>query len=302
MTALENYQFEILPNERVGSGFVFGLGADVSVNDGGWDPGEATWLSQDTQNSRRGVTGFGRDVLAGKTWVWEAHVDQEDIEGAIDTLDDFSAAWAPDDTVREPGALAVVRYRLANRIRRVYGRPRRYAAPPTNLIESGYVPVTVDFATVDAYTYDDAESSAQISYASGASLGGFILPQTMPLSSLPTDGNGGGQLSVGGTARAYPIVRFNGPWTNPVFSTDNWTLSWTGVIPTGGWVEIDCRPWALTVLNQSGASVAGGLAKQTWLEDCWFAPKSQPQINLRGSAPGGGASALVRWRNTWTSI
>lgn len=302
MSAISDYQFEILPSEDVQDGFVFGIGADVSVTDGGWDPGENTWLTQDSQNSRRGVAGFGRDVAGPKTWAWEAHVDRDDVAGAIDTLDDFSAAWMPDDTVRQPGALAVVRYCLADRVRRVYGRPRRYAAPPANLIASGYVPVTLDFATVDSYTYDDQESAVNIGYASSASLGGFVLPSTMPLSSLPADGNGSGQVSVGGTARAYPVIRFNGPWTNPVLSTDNWTLSWTGSIPAGGWIEIDCRPWALTVLDQSGASAVGGLGKQTQLEDCWFAAKSRPQISLRGSAPGGGASADVRWRNTWTSI
>lgn len=302
MSTIENYQFEVLPNEQADDGFVFGLGAPVAVDDGGWDPGQNAWITQDSQNGRRGVNGFGRDILGSKTWIWTAHVDQDDIVSAIDTLDDFSAAWAPDATAREPGQLAVVRYRLADRVRRVYGRPRNYAAPPTNMIESGYVPVTMDFNLVDSYTYDDSESSVNIPYASAASLGGFVLPATMPLTTMPTDGNGSDQISVGGTTRAYPVIRFNGPWTNPVLSTDDWTLSWTGAIAAGSWVEIDCRPWALTVKNQSGASVVGGLGRQTWLEDCWFAPKSQPQINLRGSAPGGGASALVRWRNTWTSI
>lgn len=301
MTVLADHQFEILPSVDAADGFVFGIGAAVSLNEDGFDPGEADWLTQDSKNTRRGVTGFGRDVVGAKTWLWESHTDQADEAAAVAVLEDFSAAWQP-DAAREPGWVTAVRYSLAGRTRRVYGRPRRFAAPPTNLILSGFVPVTHDFQCVDSYTYDDVESSAVIPYASAVTGGGFSFVTSFPIVTQPSDGNGGGQLSVGGNARAYPIIRFHGPWTNPVLKTANWTLAWKGAIPASGWIEIDCRPWGLTVLDQDGASVVGGLDRKVWLEDCWFAPKSQPTITLSGSAPGGSASATIRWRNTWTSI
>lgn len=302
MTTLADHQFEILPSEEAADGFVFGIGAEVSVTDGGFDPGDIETLNQDGQNTRRGVLGFGRDVRGAKAWVWESHTDMETEEDAADVLDRFSAAWAAEELSRQPGAQTCLRYRMAGRNRRIFGRPRRYAAPPTNLIMSGYVPVTHDFQCVDSYTYDDVESQVNIPYASGATGGGFILPATLPINSLPSDGNGADQITVTGTSRAYPIIRFNGPWINPGIATDDWVLSWTGSIAAGSWVEIDTRPWRLTVLNQSGASVVEGLSRRTWLEDVWFAPDSQPQISLIGAATGGGSSCLVRWRNTWTSI
>ena len=300
MTALTEKQFEILPSEDAANGFVFGIGADISVEM--FDPGEVAWLTQDSQNSRRGVTGFGRDVPSGKTWLWTSHTDQQTEEEAVELLDRFSDAWMPDTLVRIPGAITALRYRLAGRNRRVYGRPRRYSAPPTNLIMSGYVPVTHDFSCVDSFTYSDLESSAQIPYVSTVEGGGFVLPAPMPLDTQASEGVGGDQLSVGGTARTYPRIRFNGPWTNPVFITDDWTLQWTGQIPAGGWVEIDARPWKLTVLDQAGASAVEGLDRKTWLEDLWFAPGSRPQVALGGSAASGSASALVRWRDAWKSI
>lgn len=302
MTTLADHQFEILPTDSAADGFVFGIGAEISVGAEGFDPGSQEWITQDQQNSRRGVTAFGRDVLVGKTWTWESHTDRDDVFEAVDTLDRFSAAWAPETLARDPGAVTAIRYRVAGRDRRVFGRPRRFAAPPTNLILSGYVPVTHDFQTVDAFTYDDVESSAEILYSSSAEGGGIVLPAVLPAASTPSEGNGGGQLTVGGRARAYPVIRFNGAWTNPVLDTGDWVLRWTGTIPEGGWVEIDCRPWALTVLDQSGASKVGGLDRQVWLEDCWFAPQSQPQISLGGIALTGSASATVKWRNTWTSL
>ncbi len=302
MTVLADHQFEILPSLDATDGFVFGIGAEVSVNDGGFNPGENEWITQDQQNSRRGVKGFGRDVLAGKTWSWSSHSDRDDEVEAADTLDRFSAAWMPENLARQPGALTALRYRVAGRERRVFGRPRRYSAPPTNLIMSGYVPVDHDFETVDAFTYDDIESGVTIQYASDTGSGGFTLPATMPITTAPSEGNGSGQLTVGGQARAYPVIRFNGPWTNPSIDTGDWKLKWTGAIGIGGYIEIDCRPWMLTVLDQSGASRVEGLDRRTWLEDCWFAPQSQPQIALAGTATGGGASVDIRWRNTWTSL
>lgn len=302
MTILKDHQFEILPSAEANDGFVFGIGAEVSVNGDGFDPGESDWLTQDAQNTRRGVNGFGRDVRGSKTWTWSSHTDEEDVEGAADVLDRFSAAWAPELLAREPGSLTAIRYRIAGRDRRVFGRPRRYSAPPSNLILNGYVPITHDFALVDSFTYADVESSAEILYSSSMAGGGIVLPVVLPASSSPSFGNGGGQLSIGGYARAFPIIRFNGPWINPVLDTGDWLIKWTGTILDGGWVEIDCRPWALTVLDQSGASAVEGLHRQTWLEDCWFAPQSQPQISLAGTATGGSASATVRWRDTFTSI
>lgn len=302
MTTLAEKQFEILPEAEATDGFVFGIGAAVSIDDGGFDPGESNWFTQDGENTRRGVIGFGRDVPGAKTWMWSSHVDQDDLEDAVAILEEFETAWTPALLARNPGAVTALRYRLAGRDRRVFGRPRRFSGPPTNLIDSGYVALTHEFQTVDAYTYDDIESSMEILYASSADGGGFVLPTPMPIVTQPSLGNGSAQLTIGGTKPAYPIIRFNGPWTNPVMHTDDWTLRWTGEIGPNGWVEIDARPWALTVLDQDGASAVGGLDRRVWLEDLWFAPRSQPQISLDGIAPSGGASATVRWRNTWTSI
>lgn len=300
MTSLKDHQFEILPDADAMDGFVYGIGASVSVET--FDPGEATWMTQDQDNTRRGVAAFGRDVQGARTWSWDSHTDQEDVASAVDTLERFSDAWSPEALTRTPGALTAIRYRLAGRDRRVFGRPRRYAAPPTNLILSGYVPIGHDFQCVDAYTYDDVESSAEIPYSSSAVGGGFSFPVTFPIATLPSEGTGGAQISVGGTARAYPVVRFNGPWTNPVLRTDDWTLSWKGTVSASGWIEIDARPWRLSVLDQDGASVVGGLDRKTWLEDVWFAPRSSPMLALGGIAPGGSATATVRWRAAWKSI
>lgn len=300
MTTLAEHQFEILPTEDAADGFVFGIGAEVNVRE--FDPGEFDRLTQDSQNTRRGVTGFGRDVPGAMTWVWESHADKEDVAEALDVLDRFSGAWIWDEGARNPGELTAIRYRVGDRYRRVFGRPRRYAAPPSNLILNGFVPITHDFQCVDMFTYDDEVSQVNIPYLSDATGGGFTFPTTFPISTLPSEGTGSGQVSVTGSVRAYPVIRFQGPWTNPLLQTDDWSLRWQGSIANGDWVEIDTRPWKLTVMNSDGGSALEGLDRRTWLEDLWFAPNSRPQISLGGTSASGSAAAIVSWRNTWTSF
>ena len=270
----------------------------------GFDDGESDWLTQDITNTRRGVTGFGRDVVGPKTMTWSSFVDADDVESALDVLARARNAWRPEEVIRTAGAQIPLRYRLANRDRRIYGRPRRFAAPPTNMILNGYVDVTHDFQTTDAYSYDDVASNADIPYASTSAGGGFVITPTTtwPVSTVSSAGNGSGQINIGGDARCYPIIRLYGNWTNPVFNAGDWTITWKGTIPTGGWIEIDTRPWVLTVTDQNGGNASGGLDRTVWLEDCWFEPGTNPSITLDGVAPTGAAHATVIWRNTWKSL
>lgn len=300
-TELNSKQFEILPREDAAAGFVFGIGAEVSVDDGGFTPGTTDWLTQDSQNTRRGSNAFGRDVLTGPTWGWSSHVNRDDEDEALDTLERFSSAWRPVDLMETPGAVTALRFKVGQRTRRIYGRPRRFDAPPTNLIDSGYVPVTHDFQAFDAFTYDDVASSTVLTLDS-ASEGGFILPATMPIQTLPVATSAELQVAIGGTARAYPVVRFHGPWSNPTLITDNWTLSLNTSIAAGDWIEVDTRAWNLGAIRKDGSSAAGTFSRRTWLEDIYFQPGSRPNLRLGGSSSTGGATCTVEWRNTWNSI
>jgi len=301
MTALSEFQFEILPQAEAMDGFVFGIGAKVSVNNEGFDPGEQSWLTQDSQNSRRGVKAFGRDVRSNRTWTWASHVNETDVDTALETLEQISTAWSPSDLLLGPGATTAIRYRINDRYRRVFGRPRRFSGPPGNRILGGYVDLTHDFELVDGYTYDDEATEALIPFASDPEPSGFEFPLTLPTVTMPS-AETQQSVYVGGSQRVYPVIRLSGPWTNPSVQTDDWTLSLTGTIAAGQWVEIDTRPWALTILNQSGANRSDMLARRTWLEDLWLPPKTQVQVRLGGVVGGGGASARLRWRNAYTSL
>lgn len=300
MSNLAEKQFEILPSEDAGDGFVFGIGAHVSIDgDGGFSPGTSELITQDSQNTRRGVSGFGRDVSEPPTWSWSSHINRAHVRDAVDTLERFKTAWRPIELFEDPNRITTIRYRVGGRVRRVYGRPRRFDAPPSNLIDSGYVPVAHDFKCVDDHTYEDVEESTTLALSSEGGPSGFILPAQLPIQTMPDATSSTSEIAIGGSARAYPIIRFNGPWVNPGLVTDHWDLVLATSLMDGQWVEIDARPWVLTVLRENGSSAAGALGRRTWLEDIHFKPGTKPNVRLTGQSDFGGATCTIRWRNVY---
>lgn len=302
MTDLRDYQFEILPVEdSLADGVVFGIGAAVSVNPTGFDSGEAEWLTQDSTNETRGARMFGRDVPAANTWSWAGHVDQEDESDALEALRVLRRAWsAPRPSGWEPGEVTTLRYRIDGRLRRVYGRPRRFSGSLTNSMLGGMIPVNMDFPLADHLHYDDALSSATLTWNGADNDGGFVLPTTLPIVTIPgsqTDGN----IHVGGDHPTYPVIRINGPIVNPSVVTNDWELTIKDTIGADEYVEVDLRPWHLTVLRNGTASIAGKLGRRQWFSEMLLRP-GYNAIAFRGSSTSGGASCSVSWRSAWTTI
>lgn len=299
MSTLSEMQFEILPSLTAEDGVKFGIGADVSVDQDGFRPPDDDWEDQDESNPRSGAVAFGRDVLQGPTWGWNLHIDRDDLDGALETLGIFKSAWRAKHIRNNPGAVIPIRYRVGNRYRRIFGRPRKFAAPPDNLILAGYIPVTVDFKAVDGYTYDDIETALELSLQNH-SLGGFQFPLVFPYTTLPV-GSQVGSTVVFGDAETYPVVRFNGPITNPSLEHDEWILSLDMEIADGDYVEVDLRPWRLTALLNGTASVAGAIGNDQYLSEMSLSPGPYT-MTFRGASESSSATCQVRWACAHNSI
>lgn len=300
MIELEEHQFEILPNDLLLDGVGFGIGLPVSMDDDGWDTGDAEWITQDGINQVRGTRIFGRDALTGPTHTFALHVDQTDVATAVDALETLRTAWMARDIIEAPGRMSIIRYQLAGRTRRFYGRPRKWAAPPSNRILGGYIPITCTFDTTDHLFYDDAEQTVTIPFVP-TSEGGWRFPVRFPAQTLPP-GQREGAITVGGKVPTYPIIRFNGPITNPYLKCGTqWTIQLNMTIASGSWVEIDTRPWRLTVLRNGLYSEAGKLARRVWLKDTILKPGPQ-ELSFGGTSNEGTASATVSWRGAYASI
>lgn len=300
MITLAEHQFEILPNDAVLDGVGFGIGLDVSMDSDGWDPGDAEWITQDSVNQVRGTRNFGRDVLSGPTHTFALHVDQTDVSTAVGALGTLRTAWMAGDIAEQVGRMSIVRYRLAGRVRRFYGRPRKWAAPPSNRILGGYIPVTCTFDAADHLFYDDTQEQTIIPFVS-VSEGGWTFPATFPVTTLPP-GQREGSIHVGGSIPTYPVIRFNGPITNPYLQCGNdWKVQLNMSIASGEWVEIDTRPWRLTVLRQGLYSEAGKLSRRTWLKDVVLKPGPK-ELSFGGTAAEGTSFVTVSWRSAYASI
>jgi len=299
MSDLQDHQFEILPNEDAEDGVVFGYGSLVDLDENGFHPPEDAWIVGDTDNARHGGTYFGRDVLGSGTWGWDLFINAENTRTALNALRPFKQAWRASKIRRTPGAVIPVRMMLDGEVRRVYGRPRRWADTPTNQILGGYIPITVDFKAVDGYVYSDVEESVVFSMA-GGSEGGFDFPLTFPFTTLPV-GQSTQQIVVGGDEPAYGIYRFEGPVTNPSLETDGFSVELNLTVETGDWVEIDTRPWHRGIFNQTGGSPEGALTPGVFINDLVLEPG--PHIlTFRGNTiEGGSPTCTVRWRNTHDS-
>lgn len=302
----EDFHFELLPTIDATDGAPFGIGLEVGLDDTGFAPGSTDWAVQDGTNSQNGVTSFGRDRLTGPSWSWQLHVNRSNTEEALATLRAFRTAWHWLHGRDTPGMVTALRFQLEGEQRRIYGRPRRFEAPPDNKILGGYVPVSVDFKCADGFVYDDVMKSVTVQL--GQALedenvddgGGFVFPVTFPTVTLPPTRQQT-QVNIGGDAPAYPIIRFDGPVVNPGFITNGWALTLDYTIPAGQFVEIDTRPWRMTALlnNHPDASVAGFLGRRQRMSQIRFQPGRFEGKFIGFSS--GVATCTIRWASTYNS-
>lgn len=298
-TTLNEMQFEILPYAEADRGVLFGIGCDISVNADGFKPGGPDWYTEDSENPINGATQFGRDHLLGPSWQWDLHVNRDQVGNALKSLGELATAWRAQQIRDEVGAVLCIRYQLAGRTRRIYGRPRRFEYTPDNRILNGYMDVPADFKCADANTYDDAWSSVLMALEVTPT-GGLVFPTVFPQTSQP----GGSRDSVAvvdGDTETYPIIRFDGPISTPSIESADWAISLDMTLGDGEYVEVDTRPWVNTVLLNGSQSVAGALGKRQWLSNVRMAPGSHDFV-FRGSAASAGATCEVRWRSAWNSI
>lgn len=299
MINLAEMQFELLDGDEGPAGVPFGIGLGVSIDAEGFDPGGLDWLTQDSVSSTRGTTHFGTDVPIAQLWLWSAHLNREDAESALASLAELSRAWRAARVNAAPGAVSCLRYRVGGRTRRVYGRPRRLASPPDNMLLSGYAPVTMDFQRSNDLHYGDDLQRATLALHS-ASEGGLILPTILPADTLPS-GRRDGNLLVGGDAETQPKIRFDGPVSHPFLETSQWRLDWREEIPIGQYVEIDTRPWALSVTKNGAPYPASKLGRRQYLSEISLAP-GQSDLRFGGASVTGGGTCTVEWRDAWQSL
>jgi hypothetical protein len=282
MTALNDHQFELL-DAGAGSGLVFGYGCTIALDEDGFLPAGDDYEDQDQNDPYRGIVRQGRDVRTPQPWGFNLYVDVKDTpeeDGtdesvALEAMSTVRKAWAA-PVSRQANGPCILRYKIAGRVRRIFGRPGKLAISVNNRILGGYIPITTEFRPLSAYTYDDVASTHSL--AEGSTFA----------------------ATIGGELEAWPILTFNGPLTNPSFITDDWTLALTCDIADGDSVVVDLRPWSLGVtLTSDGTQVPDYLDPTIRLSNLSFEPGD---LNLSLDADSGTGTCDVEWSNTYYSL
>jgi hypothetical protein len=108
--------------------------------------------------------------------------------------------------------------------------------------------------------------------------------------------------AVPGSRRAWPVITFTGPVTNPqlTYPATGQYMRLQTALPAGVTAAIDTRPWQRTILRSDGASIAGTLRGNA-LRDMALQPGITP-VRFSGQDSTGTARCTVAWRPPSGSI
>lgn len=264
------------------------------------DFGEAEMANNTVSSPRSDGRIFGRDYRSGRTILFTGNIiTPAGPTTALDALDAIESAWDPEELRTQPGDVAVLRMRRGGRIRRVYGRPRRFKSTP-GATRRGWIPFTMDFETSDHRYYSDAEFVETIGMIP-RSQGGLIGPLQGPLIAAGTN-DGSGILSVHGSKPSWLIVRINGPIVNPVIELVGfWKYQLNITLAYDQWILIDPTPWTRMVRRNDGANFAGEFTADSVTLSEMRIPKGTHQLLLSGIDATKTATAQAYWRDTFAS-
>jgi hypothetical protein len=294
---ITNYQFMVEAEPWC----PFGEGQAINVSK--FDQGTAATRNQDVPGGMQDVMTFGTDRRTPAAWTWEMFTDAgtPDVnvnEGWVDAL---AQVW-DSDVRRSPNGAIAVRYCIGGRIRRVYGRPRRWTPIP-DAIQHGKIHITADFQlSEDMVFYDDQQQNLTVQLSSTTLTGtGFKFPITFPTVMATVANPQVGQLIIGGTQKTWVTLTFNGPVNNPwvQIGTQRWSLN--GVIAAGDSVSLSGRPWDMGVWGADGSALPGLLDPRARLSQLRLAPGIYP-VTYGGFATTSSSTCAITWRNAYRSL
>ncbi len=296
--ALADYQFVIDTIPEV----PFGVGHPIVVKT--FDPSGFEVRNQDAPAPVGDSMLFGVDRHTPPVWSWVMYPGPatRTAAAALALVDSLQAVWEADDTRSEAGAVVALRYAVGGRTRRVYGRPRRFAAPP-DLIHLGRMAIIADFQLAETVSYDDLEESSGTLRMEAATITGtgFTFPIKFPLLSATIPPPRAGQAVIRGTAPTWVTAQITGPVLNPWVQIGTRRYALTGAVSAGETLSLSGRSWDAGIRSSSGAYKPQMLDPRSRLSQLRFPPGIYT-ITFGGQDHTGTARASIRWRNAYRSM
>lgn len=255
-------------------------------------PGASNWIVQDEQNPVASQLRMGRDFLGPPGWDFNLAVHGRNAEEVLAELSALMGKW--NNPLRTPETEQVLRYCIAGRVRRIYGRARKFGYNPNASLAAGRILASGSFQTKDSCHYADEAESLHLSLIPG-NAGGLFSPLVSPLTTV-AGGTRQGIVTVDGDAPAPMEITFRGPVTNPSASSTGWVVSLNTSLAYDQSVTVDTRRG--TVFRNDGASLGGALSRHTYLPEARLQPGAR-EVVFTGTDPTGTASCTVVWRPTY---
>lgn len=250
--------------------------------------GGSEWRTQDAVNPAGDDKYFGRDYLTPGSWTLNLGTNGRSRSEDLAALASVARVW--NKPLRRPGAESVLKYCIDGRVRRLYGRCRGVIPEVNQAFLTGYVPATATFDTRDPLVYDDTERSSGRITLLPAPSGGVLLPATLPFTlskAVPRSG----LVDVGGDAETPVRIIGHGPLTGKwAVTVGGRRVEMNHTLAYDRSVLIDTR--TMTVIDDTGANLAGKLSRKVFLPDVRLAP-GPSEVIFEGNDDSGTSWAEV---------
>lgn len=264
--------------------------ADLVVNDVARPGADGLRVGRETRQGR---------VITFDIGIMGDGVNTPNLPEMYDRLSALATTW--NNRVRRdfPSLCEPLTYCRAGVMRRVYGRPRRFAqvTPDTG---AAWIDTTADFQTIDQYSYDEVPSYTTVGFIA-ATKAGVRFPITFPLTFTARQVNQNpNPIIVNGTSPAWMRCWFFGPSINPqVEFAGAYKVILNATLKTGEWVIVDPTPWGQIVRKSDGSNMSGFLDWETPpLREQRLAPGTW-RINYNATDKTGTSYAYIDWRACW---
>lgn len=222
------------------------------------DPGDRVVRNQDHARPSGDGLLMGRDWREGPEWTLDLLVKAGGGGATYSALEVLRGAW---ERSHGPGEVSVLRYALPGRVRRVYGRPRRFAGGMDSVRQGWHwdrYPVLATFQLADPLIYDDTARVLDLTLGT-ASTEGVTWPVVWPVVWGSTPGQRQGEVVVGGEAPVPFEVTFHGPTAGTATGYwaegAGWRVDLDATLAWDQTATIDTR--TSTVTRSDGRSLAG---------------------------------------------
>jgi len=178
--------------------------------------------------------------------------------------------------------------------RRLNVRPRRRNVPVNLDFYYGLPLVTVEFVATDPRIYNDTESLSLTALPAGG--GGLLFPAAAPLVFVESTTNGDVNAQNDGTFPVAPVLRVDGPITNPTIENleQGKTLELDIVVAGGDFLLIDTEARSI-MLNGTASRYSSLLPVSEW----WDLEPGANTIRFRSDTNTEDAVLSVSFRSAW---